>query len=137
MFTPHFPSDPAGILAYTVGLVALWIIVSVPVYFAGRAVKGREASFGNAMGATLGGVLAYYIVFFLVAIFLGAVLGSAAGVLGLFTGLLAWLWVFKGAFHTSWPGAVGIVVVAWLILIVLDTFLVSIFGVRFPNFYPF
>ena len=105
----HFPSDPIGLVVYLIGLILLWIIISVPVYFAGRAIKGRNATFGEAMGATLGGVFVYYIVFFIVAFFLGAVIGSSAGVLALLLGLLAWLAVFRGAFHTTWLGAIGIV----------------------------
>ena len=137
MVTLHFPSDPLGFVVYVVGLVILWVVVSIPVYFGGRAVKGSNASFGEAMGATLGGVVAYYIVFFIIAIPLGAVIGSAAGVIALLLGFIVWLAVFRAAFHTSWLGAIGIVVTAWLILLVLDFLLVLAFGVNFPNFYPF
>jgi hypothetical protein len=41
------------------------------------------------------------------------------------------------AFHTSWLGAIDIVLVAWLILLLLDFLLVAVFGVSFPNFIPF
>jgi hypothetical protein len=137
MLTFHFPSDPLGFVVYLIGLVILWIVVSIPVYFGGRAVKGRSASFGEAMGATLGGVIVYYIVFFIVGIPLGAIIGPAGGVIALLLGFIAWLAVFKAAFHTSWLGAIAIVVIAWLILLVLDFLLVLIFGVNFPRFFPF
>lgn len=137
IFTVHLPSDPFGVLVYLIGLVVLWIVVSVPVYFAGKAVKRGTATFGDAMGATLGGVIAYYIVFFLVAFFLGSVIGTSAWAIALLLGLVAWLAVFRAAFHTSWPGAIGIVVLAWLILLVLDFLLVAAVGVRFPDFFPF
>lgn len=133
----HFPADTAGLLFYILGLVILWVLVSIPVYFAGKMIKGGRATFGEAMGATLGGVLVFYIVFFVVAIALGAVVGPASGALALVLGLLAWLAVFRGAFHTSWLGAAGIVVLAWIILLILDFILVSLLGVKFPNFYPF
>ncbi len=133
----HFPADPAGLVVYLLGLVVLWIVVSIPVYFAGKAIRGRSAGFGEAMGATFGGVVAYYIVYFLVAFFLGAVIGASAGVIALLLGFLAWLAVFRAAYNTSWLGAVGIVVMAWLILLVLDFLLVAAFGVSFPNFFPF
>jgi len=133
----HFPSDPSSLLVYLVGLFILWFVVSIPVYFAGKLLKGGRASFGNALGATLGGVIVYYIVFFVVAYFLGAAIGSAAGALAIVLGLLAWLAVFRAAFNTSWFGAIGIVVLAWLILIVLDVLLRAIFNVSFPDFFPF
>jgi hypothetical protein len=113
------------------------VVVSIPVYFAGRAIKGRGAGFGQAMWATLGGVVVYYVVYFAVAIFLGAVLGPSADVLALILGLIAWLAVFRGAFNTSWLGAIGIVVIAWLILLVLDFILIAAFNAKFPDFFPF
>ena len=89
------------------------------------------------MASTLGGVVVYYVVYIIVAFAVGAVIGPSAGVLALLLGFLAWLAVFRGSFHTSWLGAVGIVVIAWIILMVLDLVLVAVFGVRFPDFYPF
>ena len=137
MVSIHLPSDPLGVLVYLIGLVILWVVVSVPVYFAARAVKGKDTSLGNAMAATLGGVIVYYIVYLVVAFFLGAVIGASAGIFALILGFIAWLAVFRGTFRTSWVGAVGIVVLAWLILLVLDFILVAAFGVKFPDFFPF
>jgi len=82
-------------------------------------------------------VIVYYIVFLIVAYFVGSVIGSPADALALILGLIAWLAVFRAAFHTSWLGAISIVFVAWLILLVLDFLLISIFHVPFPKFYPF
>ena len=122
---------------YVIGLVVLWIVISIPVYFAGKAIKGGGAGFGRAMWATLSGVVVYYVVYLLVAFFLGAVIGPSADVLALLLALVAWLAVFRGAFHTSWLGAIGIVVIAWLILLVLDFILTVAFSAKFPAFYPF
>jgi len=122
---------------YLIGLIVLWVVISIPVYFAGKAIKGGNARFGQAMGATLGGVVVYYVVYLVVAFFLGAVIGPSADALALILGLIAWLAVFRGSFHTSWLGAIGIVVIAWLILLVLDFLLVAAFGVKFPDFFPF
>jgi hypothetical protein len=107
------------------------------VYFAGRIVKGRQATLGEAMTATLLGVVVYYIVYFVVAYALGAVIGSPAGAIALVLGFFAWLGVFRGSFHTSWLRALGIVLLAWIILLVIDAILVAAFGVTFPAFYPF
>jgi hypothetical protein len=133
----NFPTDPLSLVVYLIGLIVLWIVVSIPVYFAGRAIKGKGAGFGQAMGATLGGVVVYYLVYIAVALFLGAVIGPSAVVFALILGLIAWLAVFRGAFHTTWLGAIGIVVIAWLILLILDFVLIAAFNVRFPNFFPF
>lgn len=138
MLTLSFPTDPVSLAVDLIGLIILWIVISVPVYFAGKAVKAGNARFGQAMGATLGGVIVYVVVYFIVSFFLGSVIGSAAGdALALILGLIAWLAVYRASFHTSWLGAIGIVVIAWLILLVLDFILVAAFGVKFPSFYPF
>jgi len=122
---------------YLIGLIVLWIVISIPVYFAGKAIKGGGAGFGQAMWATLGGVIIYYVIYFVVAFFLGAVIGPSADVFALLLALIAWLAVYRSAFHTSWFGAIGIVVIAWLILLVLNFILTVAFGARFPDFYPF
>ncbi len=132
----HLPSDLPGLVVYLVGIIILWFVVSIPVYLAGKAVRGREAGFGSALAATLGGVVAYYLVFFIVDYFLGSVVGTSAGPIALIVALVAWLAVFRAAFSTTWLSAVGIAVVAWIILLVLDFLLLAMFGVKFPDFFP-
>jgi len=58
---------PSGItlldlLILIVGLVILWIIVSIPVYIAGKIVTAGKSTFGEAMLATLFGPIVYVIV---------------------------------------------------------------------------
>jgi hypothetical protein len=66
----------------------LWIVISIPVYFAGKIINVVKAHFGQAMDATLGGVLVY-IVLYGIAYFLGALLGHSAAILGLILALVA------------------------------------------------
>jgi len=133
----NFPTTPLGILVYIVGLVVLWAIVSIPVYFAGKAMTGGRSDFGDAMGATLGGAIGYFVVFYVVSFFLGAVIGASAAVFAILLALITWLAIYRAAFHTSWLRAVGIVILAWVILIVIDYALVHLFGVTLPDFFPF
>ena len=137
MISLNFPTTPLGILVYIVGLVILWVVVSIPVYFAGKAMTEGRSDFGDAMGATLGGAIGYFVVYFLVSFFLGAVIGASAGVFALLLALIVWLAIYRAAFHTSWLRAVGIVILAWIILVVLDYALVHAFGVTLPDFFPF
>jgi hypothetical protein len=134
---PGIPTTLPALLIWIVGLLILWIVVSIPVYFAGKMINEGKAHFGQAMGATLGGVLIYFIVLYGVVFLLGASLGSAAAGLGLILALVAWLAVYRASFDTSWIRALGIVVVAWLVLFVLDLILVALVGVSIPKFYPF
>lgn len=134
---PPFPATLSGLLIWIVGLVILWVVISIPVYFAGKIINEGKAHFGQAMGATLGGVIIYFIVSYGVRFFLGALLGPPAAILGLILALVAWLAVYRASFATSWIRALGIVVLAWIVLIILDFFLVAIVGVGIPRFYPF
>jgi len=61
-----------------VGLIILWIIISIPVWLAGKAATGGKATIGDAMLATIAGPIVYYIVAILVGFFLGSVMGSTA-----------------------------------------------------------
>jgi len=137
MISLNFPMTPLGILVYIVGLVILWVIVSIPVYFAGKAMTGGRSDFGDAMGATLGGAIGYFVIFYVVSFFLGAVIGASAGVFAILLALIVWLAIYRAAFHTSWLRAVGIVILAWILLVVIDYVLVHTFGVTLPDFVPF
>jgi hypothetical protein len=134
---PALPTTWSGIIVFVAGLMFLWVSVSTPVYFAGKFVKGTLASFSDAMGATLGGTIVYFLIFYIVAMSLNTFLGIAATILGIDLAIITWLIVYRRAFNTSWLGALGIVISSWLLLYILDLFLVQIFGVSFPNFIPF
>ncbi|HME18614.1 MAG TPA: hypothetical protein VKF15_02625 [Nitrososphaerales archaeon] len=137
MALPAIPTTLSGLLFLLVALVILWVIVSIPVYFAGKAVTGGKATFGEAMGATLGGGLAYFVVYYGVVLFLGPLFGGSTALLALILAFIVWLAVYRASFETGWLGALGIVIVGWLILLILDFFLVQLFGVSVPNFLPF
>jgi hypothetical protein len=134
---PAFPTTLSGLLTFLVGLLVLWVVVSIPVYFAGKMINKGNAHLGQAMGATLGGIVVYFIVLYGVAFLLGTLLGPPAAILGSILAVVAWLAVYRASFATSWIRALGIVVVAWLILLVLDFLLVALLGISIPKFFPF
>ena len=137
MVTYTLPTTLSGLLILIVALIILWIVISIPVYFAAKLITEGNAHFGEAMGATLLGAIVYFIVLFVVSFFLSALLGYAAVVLAFVLAVIAWLAVYKNAFNTGWIRALGIVVIAWAILFVMDVILIAIFGVSIPKFYPF
>jgi hypothetical protein len=134
---PSIPTTATGIFIYAIGLLILWVIISIPVYLAGKLITRGNSDFLDAMGATLGGGLAYFLVYFAVSYFLGAVIGDSATIFGVVIAVLFWIAIYKVAFRTTYIKAVAIVVLSWLILIVLDLVLVQTLGVRVPNFVPF
>ncbi len=127
----------SSILVTIIGLIILWIVVSIPVWLAGKAATGGKATFGDALLATLAGPIVYIIVVFLVGFFLGAVIGSTAWIFGYILALIAWIWVFKASFQTGWLQAVLIALLAWVIYIVLSIVVGSLFGIAYPSpFFP-
>jgi hypothetical protein len=131
------PTTAEGVLILGITLVVLWIVVSIPVYISGELITDGKAGFGSAMGATLGGAVFYVIVLWAGSFLLTPVLGYSAVAISLVLALLAWLAVYRSSFNTGWLGALGIVAVGWLVLLVMDLILTSVFGVSFPKFYPF
>jgi hypothetical protein len=130
-FDVSFP----GILYTIVGLIILWIIISIPVWLAGKAVTAGKATFGDALLATLAGPIVYFIVSFLVGYFLG--IGSTALVIGYILALIAWIWVFKVSFQTGWLRAILLAILAWIIFIVLSIIVGALFGLVYPApFFP-
>jgi hypothetical protein len=136
-FSLPIPTTLSDAVIVGIALIILWVIVSIPVYFAGKLVTTGKSSFGDAMLATLGGGIVYFIVFYGVDFFLGVLLGPNALILGFILALVAWLAIYRASFDTSWFGALGIVLLAWIVLIALDALLTLAFGVTLPKFYPF
>ena len=127
----------SNILVTIVGLVILWVLVSIPVYISGKIITGRTTSFLSAMAATLGGPLVYGIVLFASTFFLGVFLGGSALVLGLILAFIAWLAVYRAAFQTGWLGALAIAVLALVLFIVINAVLGAVFGAFSPDLFPY
>ena len=126
-----------SLLVTVIGLIILWIIVSIPVWLAGKAVTGGKATFGEAMIATLFGPIVYAVTLIVVGYVLGALIGSAAYVIALILALIAWIWVYKASFRTSWLGGIAIAILAWIIFVVISIIFGAIFGIVVPHtFFP-
>ena len=126
-----------SLLVTIVGLIILWIVVSIPVWLAGKAVTGGKATFGDAMIATLFGPIVYAVTLILVDFFLGALIGSAAYIIALILAFVAWIWVYKASFKTGWLGGIAIAILAVIIFAVISIVLGAIFGLVVPApFFP-
>ena len=126
-----------SVLVTVIGLIILWIIVSIPVWLAGKAVTGGKATFGDAMIATLFGPIVYAVTLFIVGYFLGTLIGSTAYLIALILALIAWIWVYKASFRTGWLGGIGIAILAWIIFVVISIIFGALFHVSVPGtFFP-
>jgi len=132
------PATLPGLLVLAAALIILWIVVSIPVYIAGKLVTAGKGGFGDAMGATLGGAIAYVLVLYGGTILLSFIVSPALALgLSFLLALVVWVAVYSSAFDTGWLGGLAIAIVGWAVLVVLDFFLISAFGVAIPKFYPF
>jgi hypothetical protein len=141
--TPNLASVlPSGttlldLLFIIIGLIILWIIVSIPVYIAGKVVTAGKSTFGEAMLATLFGPIVYAIVLVGVSFFLGAIIGSGAYILALIVALIAWIGVYKSTFRTGWLGAIAIGILAAIIFMIISLIIAALFSTSIPGqFFP-
>jgi len=126
-----------SLLVTIIGLIILWIIVSIPVWLAGKAVTGGKATFGEAMIATLFGPIVYVVTLIIVGYFLGTLIGSTAYIIALILALIAWIWVYKASFRTGWLGGIAIAILAWIIFVVISIIFGALFGIIVPGtFFP-
>jgi hypothetical protein len=54
-FAMVFELTVQNLLFTIISLIILWIVVSIPVWLAGKAITGGKATFGDALLATLAG----------------------------------------------------------------------------------
>ena len=122
-----------GLVAILIGLIVLWIIVSIPVYLAGKVVTGGRSTFGEAMVATVLGPIVYFIVLAGVRFFLEGLLGGAASTLGYILAFIAWIWVYKRTFRTGWLGGLAIAILAVLVFVIFSLIVNALLGIVVPS----
>jgi hypothetical protein len=126
-----------SLLLTIVGLIILWIVVSIPVWLAGKAVTGGQGTFDEAMLATLLGPVVYAVTLILVDVSLGTLIGSTAYIIALILAFIAWIWVYKASFKTGWLGGIAIAILAVIIFAIISVVLGAVFGLIVPApFFP-
>jgi hypothetical protein len=104
-----------------VGLLALWIIVTIPVWIAAKILTLGRAKFTRAMLVTAVGPIIYAIVFFISSVILALTFGerSVLVVISFIIAFIAWIAVFKKGFNTGWLRAFGIAILATVVFAVI------------------
>jgi hypothetical protein len=110
-----------------IGLLVLWIIVSIPVWIAAKILTVGRVKFSRAMLVTALGPIVYAIVFFIFAALLTAIVGdpTVPVIIGFIAAFIAWIGVFKKGFDTGWLRALGIAILA-IIVFALIGFIISL-----------
>ncbi|MGP8124645.1 MAG: hypothetical protein ACLQEQ_02105 [Nitrososphaerales archaeon] len=141
MSTPVLPSlgslTLTDVFVTVIGLIILWIVISIPAWLAGKAITEGKSTFGDAMVATLVGPIVYFVILIVVDFSLGTLIGSGAFIIALILAFIAWIWVYKSSFRTSWLGGLGIAILAIIIFAVMSVILGALFGIVVPaSFFP-
>jgi len=110
-----------------IGLLVVWIIVSIPVWIAAKILTLGRVKFTRAMLVTAFGPIIYALVFFIFAALLTAIVGdpTVPVLIAFIVAFVAWIGVFKKGFHTGWLRALGIAILAILVFAVFG-FIISL-----------
>jgi hypothetical protein len=124
--------------AVIIGLLVLWIIVSIPVWIAAKILAMGRVSFSRAMLVTALGPVVAAIVFFIFAALLTAIIGdpTVPVIIGLIVAFVAWIGVFKRGFHTGWLRALGIAILAIIVFAVIGLIISLLMQVIVPEAPP-
>jgi hypothetical protein len=124
--------------AVIIGLLVMWIIVSIPVWVAAKILTMGRVSFSRAMLVTALGPIVSAVVFFIFAALLTAIVGDTTlpVIIGLIVAFVAWIGVFKRGFHTGWLRALGIAILAVIVFAVIGLIISLLMRVIVPEAPP-
>jgi hypothetical protein len=124
--------------AVIIGLIALWIIVTIPVWIAAKILTLGKAKFTRAMLVTAIGPIVYAIVFFISAAALTVAFGDSAipAVIAFILAFVAWIGVFKKGFDTGWIRALAIAILATVVFAVIGIIITLIMQAIVPGAPP-
>jgi hypothetical protein len=128
----------AIVLAVIIGLVALWILVSIPVWIAAKILTLGRAKFTRAMLVTAVGPIVYAVVFLASSAILSIAFGESGWlpVVALVIAFIAWIGVFKKGFDTGWLRALGIAILATVVFTIISIIITLIIWAIVPNAPP-
>lgn len=124
--------------AVIIGLIALWIIVTIPVWIAAKILTLGKAKFTRAMLVTAVGPIIYAIVFFISAAVLTVALGDPVfpAIIAFILAFIAWIGVFKKGFDTGWIRALAIAILATVVFAVIGIIITLIMQAIVPGAPP-
>lgn len=106
-------------LGLILALLVTWIVVSIPLYFAGKLISGKRTTFGRAMVAAIVAPVVTFISFIVVDLLLILFLGPLAVVIAFIIAILVLSYVYASMFRTGMLGGFGIAVLATVITYII------------------
>jgi len=124
--------------AVVIGLLLLWIIISIPVWAAAKILTVGRAKFNRAMLVTAVGPIIYALVFFISTVVLSTALAGPTLplIIGFIIAFIAWIWVFKKGFDTGWLRALGIAILAIIMFAIIGVIISLIIQTIVPEAPP-
>lgn len=124
--------------AVIIGLIALWIIITIPVWIAAKILTLGKAKFTRAMLVTAVGPLVYAIVFFISVAALTIAIGDQTipVIIAFLIAFVAWIGVFKKGFDTGWLRALAIAILATIVFAVIGVIITLIIQSVVPGAPP-
>jgi hypothetical protein len=105
--------DIEALLITIIVLIVGWVIISIPLWLAAKALTAGKATLGAAMLGTLLGIFVFTFIYFLTYVVSSTFVDQAtAGAVSLLIGFLAFLALYKGLFKVGWIGALAIAILA-------------------------
>lgn len=126
------------VLAVLIGLLVLWVLVSIPVWIAAKILTLGKAKFTRAMLVTAAGPVVYAIVFFVSAAVLSVAFGESGWLVALafLIAFVAWIGVFKKGFDTGWLRALAIAILATVVFAIIGVIVTLIIQAVVPGAPP-
>jgi hypothetical protein len=124
--------------AVIIGLIVMWIIVTIPVWIAAKVLTLGRAKFTRAMLVTAVGPIVYAIVFFVSVAALTVAFGDPTipAVIAFVIAFIAWIGVFKKGFDTGWIRALGIAILAIIVFAIIGVIITFIIQAIVPGAPP-
>lgn len=124
--------------AVIIGLIALWIVVTIPVWIAAKILTLGKAKFTRALLVTAVGPIVYAVVFFISVAALTVALGDPTipVIVAFLIAFVAWIGVFKKGFDTGWIRALAIAVLATIVFAVIGAIVTLIMQSVVPGAPP-
>lgn len=131
MASTFITSGTASVIGLILTIIIAWIIISIPIYLAGKVVSGRRTTFGKAMLAAIIAPVVTLFFFFLVSAGLTVFMGPFSLIVGGIVAIIILSYIYGSIFDTSLLGGFGIALLGTIITYLMAVGVVAIMGILF------